>query len=49
MSLSTDRENWVRVPTSYDDGVLTIRHNQPPTASGSPISRLFSQWNVMPT
>lgn len=23
---STDRENWVRVPTSYDDGVLTIRH-----------------------
>lgn len=23
---STDRETWVRVPTSYDKGVLTIRH-----------------------
>lgn len=23
---STDRETWIRVPTSYDDGVLTIAH-----------------------
>ena len=23
---STDRETWMRVPTSYDDGVLTIAH-----------------------
>lgn len=23
---STDRENWVRVPTSYEDGVLSISH-----------------------
>lgn len=23
---STDRENWLRVPTTYDDGVLTIAH-----------------------
>jgi len=23
---STDRENWVRVPTTYENGILSIRH-----------------------
>lgn len=27
---STDRERWVRVPTSYADGVLEIRHPAAP-------------------
>ena len=45
---STDRENWVRVPTTYENGILSIATHPRPTAHGLPISPPIP-WSATPT